>query len=314
MKDGYGRDIYYLRLSVTDLCNLRCVYCMPAGGVEKRRHEDVLTVEELEEIARSAGRCGIRKIRLTGGEPLVRRGIVDICARTAAAPGVEEVCMTTNGLLLPKLAPELRKAGLRRVNISLDTLSPELYRELTRVGNIEDAVSGLKAALDNFQTVKINAVLIGGTNESEIRQMVYITKDAPVELRFIELMPIGECAHWPRERFLENSAVLEAVPELEPCGTSGVARLFSLPNARGRVGLISPLSSHFCPECNRIRITPDGRLKPCLHSAQEIELRGFHGAELDAKLREGICAKPMRHHLSPASPSESLRGMSQIGG
>lgn len=314
MKDGYGRDIYYLRLSVTDLCNLRCVYCMPAGGVEKRRHEDVLTVEELEEIARSAGRCGIRKIRLTGGEPLVRRGIVDICARTAAAPGVEEVCMTTNGLLLPKLAPELRKAGLRRVNISLDTLSPELYRELTRVGNIEDAVAGLKAALDNFETVKINAVLIGGTNEPEIRQMVYITKDAPVELRFIELMPIGECAHWPRERFLENSAVLEAVPELEPCGTSGVARLFSLPNARGRVGLISPLSSHFCPECSRIRITPDGRLKPCLHSAQEIELRGFHGAELDAKLREGICAKPMRHHLSPASPSESLRGMSRIGG
>ena len=314
MKDGYGRDIYYLRLSVTDLCNLRCVYCMPAGGVEKRRHEDVLTVEELDEIARSAGRCGIRKIRLTGGEPLVRRGIVDICARTAAAPGVEEVCMTTNGLLLPKLAPELRKAGLRRVNISLDTLSPELYRELTRVGNIEDAVAGLKAALDNFETVKINAVLIGGTNEPEIRQMVYITKDAPVELRFIELMPIGECAHWPRERFLENSAVLEAVPELEPCGTSGVARLFSLPNARGRVGLISPLSSHFCPECNRIRITPDGRLKPCLHSAQEIELRGFHGAELDAKLREGICAKPMRHHLSPASPSESLRGMSRIGG
>ena len=314
MKDGYGRDIYYLRLSVTDLCNLRCVYCMPAGGVEKRRHEDVITVEELEEIARSAGRCGIRKIRLTGGEPLVRRGIVDICARTAAAPGVEEVCMTTNGLLLPKLAPELRKAGLRRVNISLDTLSPELYRELTRVGNIEDAVSGLKAALDNFETVKINAVLIGGTNEPEIRQMVYITKDAPVELRFIELMPIGECAHWPRERFLENSAVLEAVPELEPCGTSGVARLFSLPNARGRVGLISPLSSHFCPECNRIRITPDGRLKPCLHSAQEIELRGFHGAELDAKRREGIGAKPMRHHLSPASPSESLRGMSRIGG
>ena len=314
MRDGYGRDINYLRLSVTDLCNLRCVYCMPAGGVEKRRHEDVLTVEELEEIARSAGRCGIRKIRLTGGEPLVRRGIVDICARTAAAPGVEEVCMTTNGLLMPKLAPELRKAGLRRVNISLDTLSPELYRELTRVGNIEDAVSGLKAALDNFETVKINAVLIGGINEPEIRQMVYIIKDAPVELRFIELMPIGECAHWPRERFLENSAVLEAVPELEPCGTSGVARLFSLPNARGRVGLISPLSSHFCPECNRIRITPDGRLKPCLHSAQEIELRGFHGAELDAKLREGICAKPMRHHLSPASPSESLRGMSRIGG
>ncbi len=314
MRDGYGRDINYLRLSVTDLCNLRCVYCMPAGGVEKRRHEDVLTVEELEEIAQSAGRCGIRKIRLTGGEPLVRRGIVDICARTAAAPGVEEVCMTTNGLLLPKMAAELRRAGLRRVNISLDTLSPERYRELTRVGNIEDAVAGLRAALDNFETVKINAVLIGGSSEPEIRQMVNITKDTPLELRFIELMPIGECAHWPKERFLANSAVLEAVPELTPCGTSGVARLFTLPDAKGKVGLISPLSSHFCPECNRIRVTPDGRLKPCLHSAQEIELRGFHGAELDAKIKEGICAKPMRHHLSAVSPSESLRGMSRIGG
>ena len=314
MRDGYGRDINYLRLSVTDLCNLRCVYCMPAGGVEKRRHEDVLTVEELEEIAQSAGRCGIRKIRLTGGEPLVRRGIVDICARTAAAPGVEEVCMTTNGLLLPKMAAELRRAGLKRINISLDTLSPERYRELTRVGNIEDAVAGLRAALDNFETVKINAVLIGGSSEPEIRQMVNITKDTPLELRFIELMPIGECAHWPKERFLANSAVLEAVPELTPCGTSGVARLFTLPDAKGKVGLISPLSSHFCPECNRIRVTPDGRLKPCLHSAQEIELRGFHGAELDAKIREGICAKPMRHHLSAVSPSESLRGMSRIGG
>lgn len=314
MRDGYGRDINYLRLSVTDLCNLRCVYCMPAGGVEKRRHEDVLTVEELEEIAQSAGRCGIRKIRLTGGEPLVRRGIVDICARTAAAPGVEEVCMTTNGLLLPKMASELRRAGLKRINISLDTLSPERYRELTRVGNIEDAVAGLRAALDNFETVKINAVLIGGSSEPEIRQMVNITKDTPLELRFIELMPIGECAHWPKERFLANSAVLEAVPELEPCGTSGVARLFTLPDSKGKVGLISPLSSHFCPECNRIRVTPDGRLKPCLHSAQEIELRGFHGAELDAKIKEGICAKPMRHHLSAVSPSESLRGMSRIGG
>lgn len=314
MRDGYGRDINYLRLSVTDLCNLRCVYCMPAGGVEKRRHEDVLTVEELEEIAQSAGRCGIRKIRLTGGEPLVRRGIVDICARTAAAPGVEEVCMTTNGLLLPKMATELRRAGLKRVNISLDTLSPERYRELTRVGNIEDAVAGLRAALDNFETVKINAVLIGGSSEPEIRQMVNITKDTPLELRFIELMPIGECAHWPKERFLANTAVLEAVPELTPCGTSGVARLFTLPDAKGKVGLISPLSSHFCPECNRIRVTPDGRLKPCLHSAQEIELRGFHGAELDAKIKEGICAKPMRHHLSAVSPSESLRGMSRIGG
>ena len=300
MRDGYGRDIYYLRLSVTDLCNLRCVYCMPARGVEKRRHEDILSIEALEEIALAAGRCGIRKIRLTGGEPLVRRGIVDICARTAAAPGVEEVCMTTNGLLLPGLAADLRRAGLRRVNISLDTLSPERYREVTRIGELDAALAGLRAALDNFETV--------------IPRMVELSRELPVEVRFIELMPIGECAHWPEGRFIPNTRVLEAVPELEPCGSSGVARLYSLPNAKGRVGLISPLSSHFCPECNRIRITPDGRLKPCLHSAQEIELRGLRGAELDAKLMEGICAKPMRHHLSAVSPSESLRGMSRIGG
>ena len=172
MRDGYGRDIYYLRLSVTDLCNLRCVYCMPARGVEKRRHEDILSIEALEEIALAAGRCGIRKIRLTGGEPLVRRGIVDICARTAAAPGVEEVCMTTNGLLLPGLAADLRRAGLRRVNISLDTLSPERYREVTRIGELEAALAGLRAALDNFETVKINAVLIGGEGEAEIPRMV----------------------------------------------------------------------------------------------------------------------------------------------
>ena len=314
MRDGYGRDIYYLRLSVTDLCNLRCVYCMPAQGVEKRRHEDILSIEALEEIALAAGRCGIRKIRLTGGEPLVRRGIVDICARTAAAPGVEEVCMTTNGLLLPVLAADLRRAGLRRVNISLDTLSPERYREVTRIGELEAALAGLRAALDNFETVKINAVLIGGEGEAEIPRMVELSRELPVEVRFIELMPIGECAHWPEGRFIPNTRVLEVVPELEPCGSSGVARLYSLPNAKGRVGLISPLSSHFCPECNRIRITPDGRLKPCLHSAQEIELRGLRGAELDAKLMDGICAKPMRHHLSAVSPSESLRGMSRIGG
>lgn len=233
MRDGYGRDIYYLRLSVTDLCNLRCVYCMPAQGVEKRRHEDILSIEELEEIALAAGRCGIRKIRLTGGEPLVRRGIVDICARTAAAPGVEEVCMTTNGLLLPGLAADLRRAGLRRVNISLDTLSPERYREVTRIGELEAALAGLRAALDNFETVKINAVLIGGEGEAEIPRMVELSRELPVEVRFIELMPIGECAHWPEGRFIPNTRVLEAVPELEPCGSSGVARLYSLPNAKG---------------------------------------------------------------------------------
>ena len=315
MNDRFGRDIYYLRLSVTDLCNLRCVYCMPEEGVEKRRHSEILSVEEIEEIVRASAECGIRKVRVTGGEPLVRRGIVDICRRISAIPGVEELDMTTNGVLLPKLAVELKKAGVKRLNISLDTLNPDKYRHITRCGNLDEALRGIDAAFEaGYDMIKINTVLIGGVNDDEIPAFVNMTRDKNIHVRFIELMPIGESAEWSHERFISNSCVLEKIPQLEKAGSSGVAQLYRLPGAPGTVGLISPISSHFCPTCNRIRITADGKLKPCLHSADEVDLRGLHGEALVDTISQAIGAKPLRHLLDENDKSFSQRNMNAIGG
>jgi len=313
MKDNFERDIYYLRISVTDLCNLRCAYCMPEEGVHKLRHEDILSVEEIEEIVKAAAECGIRKVRVTGGEPLVRRGIVEICRRVAAVPGIEELCLTTNGTLLTRYAADLMAAGVRRLNISLDTLDPARYSEITRGGKLEDALSGIEAARSaGFSKIKINTVLIGGGNDEEIRRFVELTRQS-VSVRFIELMPVGECADWSGKRFVPNTAVLDAVPELAEAGTDGVSRIYRLPDSLGTVGLISPISSHFCQECNRIRVTPDGKLKPCLHSPDEIALRGLHGEALVETMRNAIYGKPRKHHLE-SEKSGSLRNMNAIGG
>lgn len=313
MTDGFGRKIEYLRLSVTDLCNLRCQYCMGPEGVKKRDHRDILSHEEIEEIVRAAVKLGVRKVRVTGGEPLVRPGIVDICRRIGAIDGVEELCVTTNGLRLPELAGALRQAEVCRLNISLDTLRPERYREITRVGSLEKALAGLEAArAAGFPPPKLNCVLMGGVNDDEIPDFVALTEREPVSVRFIELMPIGPCRDWDKSRFIPADAVLQAVPELTPVGGDGVARLYRLPGGKGTVGLIRPVSDHFCPTCNRIRITADGKLKPCLHSAAELPLRGLHGEELEAAIRAGILAKPQRHHLETGS--ESIRNMNAIGG
>ncbi len=315
MNDEFGRDIYYLRLSVTDLCNLRCVYCMPEQGIEKRPHGDILSVEEIEIIVRASAECGIRKVRVTGGEPLVRRGIVDICRRISAVPGIEELCITTNGTLLPKFARELKSAGVGRLNISLDTLDPEKYRQITRCGELKDALDGIDAALQaGYDNLKLNAVLIGGVNDGEIPAFVEMTRERNIHVRFIELMPIGECAEWNHERFIGNAAVLKAVPELVETGTSGVARLYRLPEGRGTVGLISPISSHFCPACNRIRITADGKLKACLHSADEVNIRGLRGTRLVDTIRDAINHKPLKHKLNEDAKSSSKRNMNAIGG
>jgi cyclic pyranopterin phosphate synthase len=315
MEDKFGRDIYYLRLSVTDLCNLRCVYCMPEEGVEKRRHSEILSVEEIEEIVIAAAHCGIRKVRVTGGEPLVRRGIVDICRRIAAIPQVEELCMTTNGTLLTTYAAQLKEAGVSRLNISLDTLDPEKYAMITRGGRLADTLDGIDAAVKaGFRNIKINAVLMGGINDAEIRALLELTRKESVHVRFIELMPIGECAGWSHERFISNSSVLEAAPELVDAGSAGVAKLYRLPGGSGTVGLISPISSHFCPTCNRIRVTADGKLKPCLHSADEVDLRGLHGQALIDTIKNAVVIKPRRHHLDEDDKSGSVRNMNAIGG
>ena len=321
MRDGYGRTIRYLRLSVTDKCNCRCVYCMPAGGVPRCRHEDLLSFEELVEVVRAATTLGVCKVRVTGGEPLARRGVVDLCQMVAAVPGVEELDMTTNATMLAPVAADLRAAGVTRLNVSLDTLDPERYRAVTRVGTLADALAGIRAAREaGFGSsidspLKINCVLMGGVNVDEVPRLVDMARRGPVEVRFIELMPMGECALWPRERFVSADVVLDACPELERIGTGGVAELYRGPGFAGRVGLIRAVSHRFCSACDRIRVTADGRVKPCLHSAVEVSVRGLHGEELERALARAILMKPAHHELAPGvRPSATSRDMNEIGG
>ncbi len=314
MYDLNGRKIDYLRLSVTDLCNYRCTYCMGEDGVCKRSHRDILSIEELAEIGRAAVACGVRKIRLTGGEPLVRRGILDLVRMLRKLGGLEELTLTTNGALLPEMAADLKAAGVDRLNVSLDTLDEAKFRAITRRGALREALCGLAAAqAAGFTGTKINTVLLGGINDGEIRRLVELTGERAISLRFIELMPLGVCADWPKERFLSADAVLCAVPELEPIGVDGVAELYRVPGWAGTVGLIRPMSRCFCPRCSRIRVTADGRLKPCLHSDMEIPLRGLRGDELERAIREGAAMKPERHHLAEHH-SHSQRSMNEIGG
>ena len=314
MIDSCGRNIDYLRLSVTDLCNYRCRYCMPEEGVCKRTHSEILSLEELEAIARAAVALGITKIRLTGGEPLVRRGIVELCRRLRRIPELQELCLTTNGSLLPDLAAPLREAGVDRLNISLDTLRPERFTQMTCRGELGQVLEGLAAAEEaGFTNLKLNTVLIGGFNDDEISDFVRLTQVHPWEVRFIELMPMGPCAQWDRSCFLPNTTVLRHCPELRPLPARGVARRYRIPGTRGTVGLISPLSHEFCADCRRIRVTADGKLKGCLHSREEIDLRGLHGWQLQNAIRLGIAQKPQRHHLTERR-SDTPRNMNQIGG
>lgn len=314
MRDQYDREISYLRVSITDLCNLRCQYCMPEG-VCQRRHEDILSYEEITEIVAAAASLGVKKVRITGGEPLVRKGCVDLCRMVSQIPGIQEVDMTTNGVLLGRYARELKAAGVSRVNVSLDSLDPDKYAAITGGGKLSDALEGIQAAFDAGLTpVKVNTVLIGGFNDDEIASFVEITRRTPVELRFIELMPMG--GQFGKDAYLPGDRVLQTVPELAPIPhDGGVAQLYRLPGGKGRVGIISPLSRHFCGTCNRLRLTSEGNLKPCLHSNQEISVRGKHGDELLKTLRRAIHAKPKMHGTLDAEHwSEAGRTMNTIGG
>ena len=277
-------------------------------------HRDMLTLEELVEVAAACVDCGVRKIRLTGGEPLVRLGIVELCRQLRTLPGLEELCLTTNGSLLPDLATPLRAAGVDRLNISLDTLRPERFAQMTRRGQLSDVLSGVRAAeAAGFHNLKFDIVLIGGFNDDEIADFAALTRDHPWEMRFIELMPMGPCAAWDRTCFLSADTVLSRLPELEPLEAQGVARRYRIPGAEGTIGLISPVSHDFCAQCRRIRVTADGKLKGCLHSAEELPLRGLHGKALEDAIRQGILHKPERHHLAEHR-SDTPRNMNQIGG
>ena len=317
MIDRLGRNITYLRISVTDKCNLRCRYCMPAEGICKKEHGQMLTEDEIITAVEAAASLGITKVRITGGEPLVKKNILSICQRTAAVEGIREVCLTTNGVLLPQLAAPLKQAGVKRLNISLDTLDPEKYAYITRIGALDTFKAGLDAALAaGFEKIKINAVLIGGFNDSEIRDLAELTRQHPVDMRFIEMMPMYDSGDFDASAFIPCTRVLEALPEAVPAQKDGgVAKLYQLPGALGNIGLISPVSAHFCGECNRIRLTADGKLKPCLHSAEEYDLKGLDFDGMKQMLEKAIWNKPAWHgDLDAIHRSQAGRNMNQIGG
>jgi len=327
--DGCARPISYLRVSVTDRCNLRCVYCMPAEGIPLLPHEDVLTFEEIERVVRQAAQLGIHKIRLTGGEPLVRLNLPDLVRMIAAVPGIDDISLTTNGHLLPRYAAPLAAAGLRRVNVSLDSLRPDRFRALTRVGDLERTWEGIRAAeAAGLTPVKINTVVMRGFNDDEVVDLARLTLTEERHIRFIEVMPLGHNALWAADGFIAMHEVrrrieealgpLRQVGEDAPVIGNGPARYWQLPGAAGTLGFISPVSDHFCAGCNRLRLTADGRLRPCLLSDEEIDLRGPLRAGVDDRALRDLLAgaaarKPARHQLDEGRRA-TRREMSQIGG
>lgn len=313
MKDRFGRNITYLRISVTDLCNLRCKYCMPESGVESLCHSDILSLEEIVEIVKVAAKNGITKIRLTGGEPLVRRGFVHLCKEISKIEQIEDIAITTNGVHLKNMADDLFENKVKRINFSLDTLVKEKYNDITRRNDFDKTMESLFYAIEKGFKVKLNVVLIGGFNDDEIENFVKLANDYDLEVRFIELMQIGETANWSKDKFVSNKIVLEKVPKLEFDGVSGVAKIYKIKGQKGKIGLISPISCSFCSDCNRIRLTSDGKLKPCLHSKDEINLKGLSGEELEEVFKRGIFDKTEKHHLEEGK-SESTRDMNKIGG
>lgn len=326
MKDGLGRNINYLRISVTDRCNLRCRYCMPEEGIEKKHHTDMLTLEEIFEVVKVCAGLGTDKIRITGGEPLVRKGLIGLIEKIAALESIKDIALTTNGVLLKKLAHDLREAGLKRINISLDTMNEKKYEYMTRGGKIKDVLEGIDEALKiGLVPIKINTVLSKGFNEDEIEAFIKLTLNENIDVRFIELMPLGQAAGFASEHYLPNSEVLERFKELEPveaADKSSPAKYYKLPGAKGRVGLINPISHKFCDNCNRIRLTADGKLKPCLHSNKEIDVRGIlrdgklddRYAALQEAVAEAIQVKPEHHTLNDLYSKPIERDMYTIGG
>ena len=340
--DSHGRRIDYLRISLTDRCNLRCVYCMPADGVAWKDPHEILTYEEIERFVRIAVQEGISKVRLTGGEPLVRRGVPGLVRRLRDEIGVASVALTTNAVLLPRYAAELRDAGLERINISLDSLDPEEYTRITRGGKLADAIAGIEAAFAaGFAPIKLNVVVVRSLDQ-DLLGFAKMTLDRPLHVRFIEYMPVGGAeaeegsgcraeggTGWTRDDSVPSDEVLQIVSaagaaeglgELLPVaredapGGWGPARYYRFEGAKGTVGVISPLSHHFCAECNRLRLTADGKVRPCLFSDEEIDardvLRGGSDEEVREVVLEALHAKPESHKERIGT----LRRMSQIGG
>ncbi len=325
LSDSFQRPINYLRISVTDRCNLRCIYCMPAEGVRLMSHRDILTYEEIYTLARVAAELGINKVRLTGGEPLVRSGLTELIQMLAQIEAIDDISLTTNGTLLSRYAAELKQAGLQRVNISLDTLKSDKFKFITRHSlNLGDVLEGIKVARSvGLNPVKLNMVVMSGINDDELLDFAARTIDEEWHVRFIEFMPVGGVST-TASYFVSVSDIrkrLELLGELEPCLPSvgnGPAKYFRFLHARGTVGFITPVSEHFCFHCNRLRLTADGRLRPCLLAEDEIDLKQplrsrISSAGLKQLIEAAVANKPLRHWLAEGYVPKH-RPFSQVGG
>ncbi len=322
--DLHKRVIDYLRVSITDLCNLRCVYCRPPEGVKLTTHDEILRYEEILTIIGVARDMGIRKIRITGGEPLVRRGVLGFLAQLTSMEGIEDVGLTTNGVLLASMAADLRAAGLKRVNISLDSMRRQTFQSITRGDRLHDVMAGIQRALDlGFDPVKINVVLLQGINEPDVPAFARLTLEKPLDVRFIERMPFGTDSVPDSPDPFSSLKVLELIRDqvgellpLERGPLDGPATMFQIKGAMGRIGIIDPVTGHFCGTCNRLRLTARGTLRPCLLSGQEIDVRGplRKGAsreEIGKIIEDAVHAKPVGHDSDLCSMGE---GMNLIGG
>lgn len=326
MEDGFGRRIEYLRISVTDKCNLRCVYCMPEEGLPWLHREELLSFEEIATIVGTMARLGLRRLRITGGEPLVRRDLPTLVRLLRAIPGIDDIALSTNAVLLEAQAEALRAAGVHRINASLDSLRPERIDAISRrAGSAAKIFAGLAAAeRAGFTPIKVNCVVMRGRNDDEIEDFARLTLDRPWHVRFIEVMPTGDNLDISRDEFVSSEEILERIaalgtlhPVTGPRG-NGPASYYGFPGAPGTVGVITPMSHNYCDRCNRMRLTADGRLRPCLFGAMETDLRGplRRGEALDASIRQTLRIKPERHWLAAGSASGSggLRALSEVGG
>lgn len=325
LSDSFQRPINYLRISVTDRCNLRCIYCMPTQGVDLRSHSDILSYEEIHTVAKAAAELGINKLRVTGGEPLVRAGLSQLIEMLAGIEAIDDIALTTNGVRLADYAAELKQAGLKRVNISLDTLNPDRFKRITRgQSDLSQVLEGIEAARRvGLEPVKLNMVVMSGINDDELLDFAAKTIDEDWHVRFIELMPVagnGDNAL----RFVSATEMrkrLAPLGELKPCLPgigNGPAKYFRLPGAKGTVGFITPVSEHFCFQCNRMRLTADGKLRPCLLSDYEIDLKqplrdGISKVGLKKLFKQAVAGKPLRHGLAEGH-IPTRRPFSHVGG
>ncbi len=326
MKDQFGRSIRYLRISVTDRCNLRCTYCMPEEGLDWIPKPEMLTYEEIADIVGQMAEMGLERVRITGGEPLIRRDLPDLVAMISAIPGIDDISLSTNAILLPRFAGALRAAGVDRLNISLDTLRRDRFEEIARrpATRFDETMTGLAAAEEaGFEPIKINCVVMRGYNDDEVAGFAAATRERPWHVRFIELMPVGRNLHLT-DRFVSTDEVLrriEAIADLEPDEGprgNGPARYYRHPGAPGTVGVITPLSHNYCDRCNRMRLTADGKLRTCLFGDHEVDLRSPLRAtgSVESAVREALAGKPKRHYLQlgTAAHSGGLSALSQVGG